>query len=365
MYIIQKQYIRCLVNFDPKNNSIGFLRLTCSLLVIFAHTWNYGGYGQEPLARISNNQIGTGRVSVDIFFILSGFLISMSWCNAQNWRVFLWHRFLRIFPAYWVCLLATGIAIACIFRGSPDFSYICKSALLLNGVQTTIPGVFEGNPGGNVVNSSLWTLPWEIKAYIILFILAFVGLLKKHRHFLVLLFLGIWTCFVVEIYSYPGLTTSPAITSGYRLLSFFFAGMLFFAYREKIILNWMLMIISIASMVISVVAGKIWLHYSGGLFYTIAPIPLAYSVFFLADSLPFKNINNQSDISYGLYIYGTLVINLIASFGLSVNYVTFLIIILGISIPVSYLSWIIIERPSLKLKKWKLHLKDSSTKLSL
>ena len=64
------KYSATLADLNPKSNSIGFIRLFCALAVIVAHCQPYGGFGTEILARWSNNQIGLGRVAVDVFFII-------------------------------------------------------------------------------------------------------------------------------------------------------------------------------------------------------------------------------------------------------------------------------------------------------
>lgn len=48
---------------------------------------------------------------VDVFFIISGFVILMSAEKVENWKVFARDRFTRLYPAYWVCVTITTVLI--------------------------------------------------------------------------------------------------------------------------------------------------------------------------------------------------------------------------------------------------------------
>jgi peptidoglycan/LPS O-acetylase OafA/YrhL len=59
------------------------------------------------------NAFGFGYVGVDFFFVLSGFIIdhvnSAELGRAANMPRYLWHRFSRIYPIYWIILLLTAV----------------------------------------------------------------------------------------------------------------------------------------------------------------------------------------------------------------------------------------------------------------
>jgi peptidoglycan/LPS O-acetylase OafA/YrhL len=79
---------------------------------------------------------------------------------------------------------------------------------------------FQENFYPRSVNGALWTLPWELIAYLLIAALGVFGLLKK-RYIVLLVAIFLYASFVIQILSYPGRTTSPAISSGVRLLCFF------------------------------------------------------------------------------------------------------------------------------------------------
>ena len=48
-------------------------------------------------------------MGVDLFFIISGFVIFMTIKKSNDWKDFAWNRFARLYPAYWICVTFTAI----------------------------------------------------------------------------------------------------------------------------------------------------------------------------------------------------------------------------------------------------------------
>lgn len=353
-----------LAELDPKRNSIGFLRLTAALLVIVGHSFGHGMFSEvrDPLAMWSNNQIPIGRFPVDVFFCLSGFLITMSFTRSRNVVVYLWHRFLRIFPAYWVCIVLTGVVVAPLFGEALGLGYIRQNVPLIAGTTDRILGLFEDNAHGPTVNSALWTLRWELWAYLIVAAVGVLGLFR-YRWVTVAGFLYCWGVLIYLIYETPGLATSPAVTSGWRLITFFLAGALFFLYRDKIPMNWKIFAAALGTLVVATVVGALWVPYSAGMFYTVAPLPLTYVVMWLGMRLPFTRINTKVDLSYGIYIYGTLVLGILTSLGWNQTWFPYVTATIAITLVVASLSWFLVEKPALSLKNARLDFRGRSVRV--
>ena len=49
--------------------------------------------------------------AVDLFFMISGFVIFLSVVDNPSWKIFVKRRILRLYPTYWVCLILTTTAI--------------------------------------------------------------------------------------------------------------------------------------------------------------------------------------------------------------------------------------------------------------
>ena len=86
---------------------------------------------------------------VPLFFSISGFLVGLSWLRLQNqWRIYAWHRGLRIFPALWFCLLFTLLILIAAgktgFLLSPREGFGCRSGDRCAGVQPWLEGFGGG-----------------------------------------------------------------------------------------------------------------------------------------------------------------------------------------------------------------------------
>ncbi len=331
------------VNDLGKRNSIGFIRLVAALLVVLGHSFSIGGFGEDPLITLTKNQVAIGRVPVDVFFCLSGFLILKSFDGRRSIKSFLWARFLRIYPAYWVCIVLTGVMVPLLFGAEPSIRYVLKNFPLIFGGMPNLPGIDAAHGS---INGSLWTLPWELKAYLFC---AGVGLLGwgRHRWMLVLAFAVTWLMFAVHVVSPNG---QNPVSSGWRLFAFFECGMLFYAFREKIAISFNLFLGSLLLMAVALIFGFIYPLGAAGVFYILAPVPLTYATFYLAMRLPFTGVNARQDISYGVYIYGTLLLNIVA-LKVELAWLPYVLVTYLLTLIFAYLSWFLVEKPSLRLKE--------------
>ena len=93
-----------------------------------------------------------GDWGVEVFFAISGYVILMTAHRSRGRRAFLWARFVRLAPAFYVCLAMTTAAV--IAEGARP-----TAAWLLN--LTMVP-VWFGTP---MVEGVYWTLGYEIAFY--------------------------------------------------------------------------------------------------------------------------------------------------------------------------------------------------------
>src|SRR3954447_2039947 len=165
------------------------VRAFAVLAVVVHHAWFVAGMPPLPLD-LGFKTVWLGfacqgaALGVDIFFVLSGFLLSLIWHRAALWgsprpslaRYFL-RRFLRIVPPYWFMLLVMGLLMA---GATIPWDAIGSS----DGVKALaahfffVQHLFPSTSGGfAAVNGSLWTLTIEVLFYLTLPLLAraFVG----------------------------------------------------------------------------------------------------------------------------------------------------------------------------------------------
>ena len=85
--------------------SIQYVRALAALAVVFYHAMHYSKIiaGAGGL----HSAIGgiPGNIGVIAFFILSGYLM-VDIAHKYEPVTFLWHRILRIYPIYWLCVVA-------------------------------------------------------------------------------------------------------------------------------------------------------------------------------------------------------------------------------------------------------------------
>lgn len=86
------------------------LRRIAALAVVFYHlTTRYNEiYGHEHMTF----SVDYGFVGVQIFFILSGFVIYMSLEKVSSLKDFIKRRIKRLYPVYWVAVVTTFIVVS-------------------------------------------------------------------------------------------------------------------------------------------------------------------------------------------------------------------------------------------------------------
>lgn len=186
--------------------------------------WPASGHGEDPLSRLTDGRWNIGTIGLIGFFVMSGFLITQS---AQRLSVprYLWHRVLRIFPAFLVCLQFTAFLLAPAlwlyeYHGISGFfshpagpvDYVTKNARL--GIQQWgVSGLPMNTPenktaGTPIFDAPLWTLQYEFLLYAVVAALAVVGLKRRAAWMLPPLLLGTWL--YTEVISHNGRTVNDS-----------------------------------------------------------------------------------------------------------------------------------------------------------
>jgi peptidoglycan/LPS O-acetylase OafA/YrhL len=159
------------------------------LWVYLYHLWGHAGRPEFaiPLGELRLDftpLISLGGAGVTVFFVLSGFLLSMpfvEWQAGQRARPeisnYLMRRILRVFPAYYF-QLAVLLTLAMVITGPaalPDWKSLWRHLLML-----FVPPPLGTDP----INLVWWTLPIEFSFYLMLPFLA--ALLRPQRWLLLL-----------------------------------------------------------------------------------------------------------------------------------------------------------------------------------
>ncbi len=334
-----------------RDNNCNLIRFMAAVLVLYSHSFDlYGMGGDEPLVR--QVKMSLGSLAVDIFFVTSGFLIAGSYYNRNDMRFFIRARVVRIFPALLVatfltvCVLGvcfTTCSLGEYFTDFETYKYWYKNSLLIFNVKYFLPGVFESVPYSGVVNGSLWTLPYELKCYIILALLAYCLLRFKANvkaQKLVYLVVGVGLLLVAITDHYFDYTGSRS----YRLFAMFFGGASLYMWRDHVVLShWVFGILMVSCLAL------LWY---APMFEGVYLIAIFYLVLYLTyvPSGSVRLFNKVGDYSYGLYIYAFPVQQSVLALHPDISFVNFCIIAFLITFTLACLSWHLLEKRCLKFR---------------
>ncbi len=142
------------------------LRGFAAIIVVLQHALQMvheGGVGWfDPLLM----NLNLGRFGVVLFFLISGFVIPYSLRGARPVRDFLISRFLRLYPAYWVSLLALTV-VADLTGHHPDVATFLSNITMLQGLW-----------GAENIGPGYWSLLYEMVFYGLCVALFAAGMLR-------------------------------------------------------------------------------------------------------------------------------------------------------------------------------------------
>jgi peptidoglycan/LPS O-acetylase OafA/YrhL len=339
--------------FDPRDNSLSLLRLVLATTVAVVHAQAIG-WADQP--RIGGQAVG--KLAVDAFFVISGFLVTRSAIRLPSVRRFLWHRALRILPGFWVCLLVVALVFAPLLAwlqgqspavvmqapdSAPDF-VIRNSALLIRQWDIAELNALTGDDPA--MNGSLWTLFYEAACYVMLAGLAAFGLLRgpgraRHaaglvhlagRHALVPMTVVAWALYT------SGVMSGPLV----KFSMMFLLGGLGYVYAHRITFAAPLIVLAVAMF-----AASIFLMDD---YRALGAAPFAYLLLWAVVGLPWR-WEPPADVSYGMYVYHWPVELALVHSGLGeAGRVVFTATSVLVAAVVAYASWHLVERPALRRK---------------
>ena len=333
---------------SARENNFDFLRFFAATLVIFSHSYALTGVNSEPYL-VLTGYASFGMLAVDIFFILSGFLIVKSWLDKPLMFDYLKKRFLRIIPGLCVAVMLTVFILGPMVTTLSMWKYFShpltteyiKNAYL--SVNFFLPGVFAGNTYKDAVNGSLWTLPIEFKFYIFVLILGLINFFRKR----ILSLLGVivlWGIALMNIYHPLYFNLDSLQQEVLRTLLYFSMGAVFYLYRDKVRLSRPFFALAVALLILT-------FHQPFGALASYLVLP--YIILFVGlHKIKALNIfSKYGDFSYGLYIYAfpiqqTLVYLAKNEISVPVLFIEAFLLTLLFAIG----SWFLVEKPFLKLK---------------
>lgn len=335
---------------QDRDNNFNLLRAVAAMLVIVTHAFSVTGSGADPMISIFGTSMGSW--AVDVFFVASGYLIAKSWDRRRSPITFLWARFLRIYPALWVNVTVTVIVVAIWFTDLSltqflthlsTWKYLLENSTLLPvGVYTTLPGAFASPGQEGLVNLPLWTLPYELKMYLATLAIGWVGLLHRKA------FLWALAGVLGLLYAQSIFTSAGEQAGAYQRLGFFFAsGAVLYMHRDSIPLLRSVALVLVAVLLCSLLLPSVNLRL------LLLGLATPYLVIFaaLVPSGVIRRYNRLGDYSYGLYIYGFPVQQmLVVLAGGAMSVFSNAVSALAIAGACAALSWHLLESRALRIK---------------
>lgn len=332
-----------------RTSGFDYVRAVLSLAVIAFHSiiTCYGpgyelqfwqGWWRPPIALI-----------LPAFFGLSGFLVAGSLARTATIVEFLTLRAVRLVPALFVEVVISALLLGPLLTSASLPEYVTDHRFytywlnIVGEIHFELPGLFTGNPDPSRVNLQLWTIPIELKCYLLLAAIALIGAARRKWRMLLVLALMMVLLPMDDALKGQDLLPTGTVTATIMIESFL-AGVTLFLFRDQVPLSVPLFLFSVALSLLCL-ADRHAAY--------VACLPVTYVTIYIGLApLPRSWLARLGDYSYGLYVYGYALQQSYAD--LLPNYRIWwlsLLAVLPAAILCAILSWHFVERPALNRRR--------------
>ena len=329
------------MNKTKRIYQIDLFRFIAAISVVLYH-YLFRGYAADNMTDINFGKVGEyfkyGYLGVDLFFIISGFVIILS-IKHNSIIKFMISRFIRLYPTYWLCLIISFFTI--IYFGSPRYTATFNEFIF----NTTM---FQSFFKVKNIDGVYWSLATELKFYLIIGLFLIINKLKK----ISLDYLIYFWLLITVLYKFFNSYNLMKVANFFLILhwsSYFIAGMLFYQiYNKGInlkkgILLFICLVISLYNALnkIDVMETKFNTQFSP---YIVSLVIISfYVLMFLISTNKLNSINSPKLIKYGILTYPLYLIHqnlgfiIFNNFGTYINKYLLLTITLFLMIAISYI----------------------------
>jgi peptidoglycan/LPS O-acetylase OafA/YrhL len=336
---------------EDKSNTFTAMRIAFAVLIL---------YGHAIMIPIGLPIYGEWAVFIDTivqyaldgFFILSGYMIAASIARSNDMTGYTLSRILRIFPGLIATVLLLWLVVGPLFTELSWTEYWSRGETLAFPLMVLsqadplagLPEVFNASPLA-AMDGPLWTIRYELLAYLGVGILASIGLFQRGAFVIGWAALACIGSVAFHIWGYSGIGDAT-IGSMARFAPAFLIGSAFFAARDQVPLS--LGYVGLALLAAIVSQGN-----------SLGPVMLQIALAWTFLWIGFLDIpgrlgsalRNIEDVSYGIYILhwpiGMMVFSLYPEMGSSALFA----IMLPGSIAAGWVLRVSVEKPALAMKR--------------
>lgn len=323
-----------------------WLRVYAALSIILGHSTHWLSAPDSVMVRVFN--IFPGLI---IFFAMSGFLITASMERGlPSWRLFLWRRFVRLYPGMWVCFLVSLIVVAEMTHiygiEVSAWSWVKWIGAQLTFFQFYTPQDLKAYGIGNP-NGVLWMIPLMLCMYVLMRF-AYPRLRKAGA--------AVWLCLLAALiavaagayWCYPVLPLlwqKLVFVSILPYMYIFFLAMLLCHFKARVLpvlCRWWWVLVLL--FVVWVKCKDLWNIHMPGLYLDIFSGCLV-CILSIAVAYRFRLPRFKHDYSYSLFLYHEIFINLFVVLGYTHTWYAVLYVFVG-AIVCAVISCRLVEEPS-------------------
>jgi len=191
-----------------------------ALLVIYSHIALYADTTIDNIFASFG-----GYAAVNIFFFVSAYFLTLKYSSDISLRKEVVSRFKRLIPAGIMVSSLVGLWLSI----NSDISLIdlilitFKNGVYGFGIEYEYTCAFSCEPGGEKLNSSLWSMPFEL--FFTLALIPFIYFCFRHKNFLnLLLFLFLALITMTIFIDLASFTEETVLLKAFRVIFWFFFG---------------------------------------------------------------------------------------------------------------------------------------------
>jgi peptidoglycan/LPS O-acetylase OafA/YrhL len=176
---------------NTRVNEVDLLRILAVMAVVLYH-YGFRGFAADDMSvmpyPILSDFAKYGYLGVDLFFMISGFVILMT-ASKASLKSFIISRIVRLYPAFWACCTITFAMIVTIggVRYSATISQYLINMTMLSGF-IDVPAI----------DGAYWSLFVEIKFYVLVAAVLIIGRIHQAQ-----LFISLWLIASVALEVFP------------------------------------------------------------------------------------------------------------------------------------------------------------------